>query len=229
MRLPLLLLIGLAVGTSALACASPSASNPLRTRPVTVDDPNEPDEDDDDDDSDPNSLSADGGSSGSSGSSTSSGGPTNDASTPQNLGVFQGAPAYVSTLGPTTRKAQHNFAGNTPTTNPAGRPCFQCHAAAGPAPRFGFAGTIYKDVAGTQPAARVEVRIVDANNKSVSAYTDADGNFFIPFATSGALAYPAKAGARDADTVKLMTAGSMNGNCNSCHRTGGSTTPIPVQ
>src|SRR5688572_2984374 len=206
-----LLLLIVILGGVAAACTIEDRSNPLRTKPGTASNATEPTDDDDGtgpNGTGPNGFADDGGAT----SSTNDASTGADAKPPPDPGAFLGAQAYAATVGPTTRKPQHNFAGNTPTTNPAGRPCLQCHGAAGPAPRFAFAGTITKN--GTQPAPNVEVRIIDANNKAVTAYTNADGNFFIPFATSGALAFPVKGGARDADTTKLMKGTAANGNCN---------------
>jgi hypothetical protein len=210
------------IATATAACETYDPGNPLRTRPVTVNDPNEPapdgaNTDDDDDDN------------GSDGTTTTPPTFVPPAPTPNN-GVFKDAPAYVATAGATTRKAQHNFAGNTPTTNPAGRACMQCHGAAGPAPRFVVGGTIYKDAAGTMPAARVEVRIVDAQNKATTTYTDADGNYFIKFnaAPASSVMFPIRAGVRDSDSLLSMRAGAAAGNCNSCHKPSGASTPIAI-
>lgn len=154
--------------------------------------------------------------------------PGPEASTPPPPNsAFTGANAYAATAGPATRIAAHNFAGATPTTNPAGRPCMQCHGAAGPAPRFVIAGTIYKDATGT-PAAQVEVRVVGSDGVARTAYSNPDGNFFFR-ASAGAVAFPAKVGARDANTTKLMTIDAANGNCNSCHRAAGTSSPLVVE
>lgn len=57
--------------------------------------------------------------------------------------------------------------------------------------------------------------------KSLSAYTDATGSFFVrqTTATAAGIALPARVGARDAAITKLMTATIANGDCNSaaCH------------
>jgi len=200
------------------ACETYDPGNPLRTRPVTVTDSNEPDADDEESPAAAAATPAD---------EPAAPPPiVTPVAPPTSKGVFEGAPAFVATAGATTRKAQHNFAGNTPTTNPAGRACMQCHGANGPAPRFAVAGTIFKDDAATMPAARVEVRVVDANKKAVSAYTDADGNYFIRFTAN--LAFPLNAGVRDADSLLSMRAGAAAGNCNNCHRNGGANNPINV-
>lgn len=224
MRSPLLL----AVAVAAVACTTTGfdVGNPYRTRPLETTDGTEPEADpsagadgDDDATSDasaeaivPNEES-DGGSG------------VADAGAKPN--AFTSAGAYTATTGPTARKAAHDFAGATPTTNPAGRPCLQCHGQAGPAPRFAFAGTIYKDATST-PAAQVQVRVVGSDGVARVAFTDADGNFFFRFA-SGAVKFPALAGARDGDTTKLMTITTANGNCNGCHRAGGTEPQLVVQ
>jgi hypothetical protein len=217
-----LLLLALALA----ACGGFDAGNPYRVRPGEAPDLNAteptPGSDGDDDREDASAGDPDGG--------TSTIVPADpDASTPPPAkpGAFTGAAAYAATAGPTTRIAAHNFAGAMPTTNPAGRPCMQCHGAAGPAPRFVIAGTIYKDATGT-PAAQVEVRVVGSDGVARTTYSNADGNFFFRAAT-GAVAFPAKVGARDADTTKLMTIDAANGNCNSCHRAAGTSSPLVVQ
>ena len=103
----------------------------------------------------------------------------------------------------------------------------QCHGAAGPAPRFLIAGTVYKDATGT-PASQVEIRVVGTNGVARTTYSNADGNFFWR-AADGAVAFPAKVGARDDNTTKGMPTDAANGNCNSCHRAGGTSSPLVVQ
>jgi cytochrome c553 len=207
----------IATAATVAACETYDPGNPLRTRPVTTDDPNEPAADDanpaDDDDD---------------GATTTTPPTFVPPAAAPNLGVFEKAPAFAAAAGATTRKAKHNFAGNTPVTNPAGRACMQCHGAAGPAPRFVVGGTIFKDAAGKMPAARVEVRIIDAQNKATSTYTDADGNYFIKFDAAAPVTFPIRAGVRDADSLLSMRAGAAAGNCNSCHKPAGASTPIAV-
>jgi len=102
----------------------------------------------------------------------------------------------------------------------------QCHGAAGPAPRFLIAGTVYKDATGT-PAGQVEVRVVGSDGVARTTYSNADGNFFFK-AAAGAVKFPALVGARDGNTTKVMTIDATNGNCNSCHRAAGTTPPLVV-
>jgi hypothetical protein len=127
--------------------------------------------------------------------------------------AFTGAPAYASKLGPTTRKTAHPFTND----DPRGRPCLNCHG--GSATSFAFAGTVYANTAGT-PAARVEVRVRDVNGKALSAWTNADGNFFFLLEPDGDLVLPGHAGIRTATAMKLMSGGAQNGNCNFCHTPG---------
>ena len=84
-------------------------------------------------------------------------------------------------------------------------------------------GTVYKDAAGTQPAASVEVRVVDKNGVAQRAFTDADGNFYVK---GGALAGPASAGARNTASSHLMSGTLTDGNCNGCHQGGQGTARI---
>lgn len=132
--------------------------------------------------------------------------------------AFTGAPAYVATTGPSTLNAGHSKF--NAQNDPAGRPCLNCHGAGGGAAQFTFAGTVFKDAAGTMPAAQIEIRLRDANGKGLSAYSDANGNFFLPLNPNGDLAFPVHAGGRDANTKKLMNATTTNGNCNGCHKPG---------
>jgi len=142
------------------------------------------------------------------------GGDAADAATA--VTAFTGAGAYVATSGPSTIKGAHGGNGN-----PSKLACQGCHGAGGGAPRFFAGGSVFKDAAGTMPAAQVEVRFRDAAGKSLSAYTDATGSFFVrqTTATAAGIALPALVGARDAALTKLMTATIANGDCNSaaCH------------
>jgi Flp pilus assembly protein TadG len=141
--------------------------------------------------------------------------------------AFTGAPAYTPTTGTTTLNAAHNFAGNTPTTNPAGQPCLTCHAVGGPGVEFMIGGTVWKDPGATTPAPQVEVATRDNGGISRSAYTDAYGNFFVLKADAGTFAPPVHPGVRDATNTRLMVGAIDDGSCNNCHKTGGQT-PINV-
>jgi len=67
--------------------------------------------------------------------------------------------------------------------------------------------------------AQVEVRLRDAAGNAVSAYTDANGSFFVRAAAAAALVFPVQTGARNAATTRAMSATIANGACNSaaCH------------
>jgi hypothetical protein len=143
--------------------------------------------------------------------------PTGDAGAdgaapPPATNAFTGAPAYVATTGTTSIRGAHNQFANQ---NPAKQNCITCHD------EFFAAGTVYKDAAGTTPAAQVEVRVRSANGNAVRAYTDAVGNFFITnSAASGAgVTLPALVGARDATVVRPMISTISSGACNTaaCH------------
>lgn len=140
-------------------------------------------------------------------------GTGNDAST-GGTNAFTGAAAYGNVAGPSARKGSHNFAGNTPQTNPAKQACLGCHRAGGNAPTFKLGGTVYKDLAGTMPAANVEIRVRDGAGTASVVNSDADGNFYL---RAGAFTYPALTGARDGTTTKLMVGQITSGDCNACH------------
>lgn len=132
-------------------------------------------------------------------------------------GVFDGEGAYMAMLGPSARNGKH-----TGSPNPAGQACLGCHGGQHPnVVEFLFAGTVWSDAAGTKPSASSEVRIRESNGTATSVYTDADGNFFYPKGARGPLAAPVHGGARDAKTTLLMNNVFSEGDCNSCHRTGG--------
>lgn len=139
--------------------------------------------------------------------------PDSGENKPKN--AFAGAPGFLPQLGMSARQAGHSFNANTPKSNPAGRACLNCHGGGG-APAFAAAGTIYDGVA---PAASVEVRAYGADGKAYSAYTDADGNFFIRATTQ--LTLPAFVGVRNATSTRVMGSAASKGNCNECHSTAG--------
>jgi hypothetical protein len=140
---------------------------------------------------------------------------------PANASAFAGAPAYVATLGPSSidisGKGNGHLSFNA-AGNPAGQACLNCHDGAGKggAPAFSFAGTVFEDKAATKPAARAEVRVVGADGKALSAYTDVNGNFFFR-AGAGVTAVPAIAGARNATLARTMINKFNDANCNECH------------
>jgi hypothetical protein len=151
--------------------------------------------------------------------------PTNDAGQPSDAGspppggtgVFADAGAYVAMLGPSARNARHT---NNP--NPAGTPCLSCHGGQkGNVVQFLFGGTVWSSPAATTPTPMAEVRVIQANGVALSAYSDGDGNFFLPQGQNGPLSPPAAAGVRDAKGEAPMSNVFNVGDCNSCHRQGG--------
>lgn len=60
-----------------------------------------------------------------------------------------------------------------------GKDCLRCHAAGQKAEAvpFSMAGTVYKDILGTEPLAGAEVVILDSTGKVISMTTNAAGNF----------------------------------------------------
>jgi hypothetical protein len=119
--------------------------------------------------------------------------------------VFAGQPAYA--LG-TQVDGHHN-----PGQNCMGA----CHNHG-----FTFAGTVV-DGSGL-PVSGAEVRLVDSAGQGISVYAGTNGNFYSLQAWSGT----AMVGARNAANTQLMAQSltSSQGGCNSCHATGGATTPI---
>lgn len=136
-----------------------------------------------------------------------------DAAAPVDANPFAGAPAYTNKLGPSARKTQHPFTND----NPQGRQCLNCHDGNGNAPAMAFGGTVYTSAAGTTGAARVEVRVKDKDGKAISAWSDADGNFYFLLNPNGDLNLPGHAGIRNAKGSKVMTGSVAEGNCNGCH------------
>jgi hypothetical protein len=87
---------------------------------------------------------------------------------------------------------------------------------------FTFAGTVYDGSGNAVSGA--EVRLVDSAGHGISVYAGTNGNFYTTTAWTG----PAMVGARDATNTQLMASSvsSSPSGCNSCHATGGATSPI---
>jgi hypothetical protein len=135
--------------------------------------------------------------------------------------AFVGAPAYTATLGPSTIDVSGKGNGHlsfNAAGNPAGQACLTCHDGAGKggAPAFLFAGTVYENAATGKVAARVEVRLLGADGKGTTTYTDENGNFFFR-QNAGTFVAPAIAGVRNATMVQSMANKINDGNCNQCH------------
>jgi hypothetical protein len=151
--------------------------------------------------------------------------PPNDAGQPGDAGaapsggsgVFADAGAYAPMLGPSARNVRH-----TTNPNPAGTPCLSCHGGQkGNVVPFLFGGTVWSSPSATTPTPMAEVRVIQANGVALTAYSDADGNFFFPEGQNGPLSAPAAAGVRDAKGEAPMSNVFNDGDCNSCHRQGG--------
>jgi len=105
-----------------------------------------------------------------------------------------------------------------------------CHATQGgrsDAPEFLIGGTVYQDYFGLQPAAGVEVRVVDGNGHAVSAYSGREGNFYVRSSATNGVTFPAVVGARNGTITRPMITtlfGPAMGSCaqSPCHVAGGS-------
>jgi mono/diheme cytochrome c family protein len=60
-----------------------------------------------------------------------------------------------------------------------GQPCGVCHADDGNAGPFSVSGTVYLTKGSTKPAARVEILLFDAANRSHRVRTNCAGNFYV--------------------------------------------------
>lgn len=101
-----------------------------------------------------------------------------------------------------------------------------CHLAGGGATPFTFSGTVYADMAGTTPKPGATVKVIFGTT-TVSAVADDAGNFY----STQNVTLPARTLGTACPTVAPMNGQIVTGggNCNTCHRTGGSTAPIYVQ
>ncbi len=141
----------------------------------------------------------------------------------QAISAFSEAAPYAppNPATPSSDNANHGGDGN-----PAGQDCMQCHGSAGPGPRWLVGGTVFDRAgAGGAPLAAVEVRIANPSGGELArAYTNADGNFWVPYPTvpAGAEAIPSGSyvGIRDATRVRLMDAVLAGTNDGACQRAG---------
>jgi hypothetical protein len=134
-----------------------------------------------------------------------------------------GGNGCVDTVTPAA--AAHDHGGGN--TN-AGMACINagCHLAGGGGPTFTFAGTVYSDTGGTTAKPGVTIK-VEFGATTVSAISDTAGNFY----SMQAITLPAKTLATACPTVAPMVGQIVQGggNCNNCHRIGGTTLPVYVQ
>lgn len=112
----------------------------------------------------------------------------------------------------------------------AGQTCIAvgCHLAGSlgtGANAFAFAGTLYTTTAATTPVTGATIEVV-TGGATVTAISDPDGNFY----GTGAVNFPANTLATSCPSLRPMigqlTTGG--GNCNNCHRAGGTTTPMTL-
>jgi hypothetical protein len=131
-------------------------------------------------------------------------------------GAFTGAPAYTNQL--PQNRANGVAAHGGPVS---GQECLTCHTGNG-APKFSFAGTIYKTIQGTAPAPGAQVRVVNAQGQQLALVNaDQDGNFWYENAAN--VAANSKTAARDGDSTHLMAGAIAAGSCNAgggCHAAG---------
>lgn len=103
-----------------------------------------------------------------------------------------------------------------------GQPCLLCHGAAGLAPSFVAAGTVYRDPHGDVPASGVEVVLIDARRQRYRAHSNCVGNFWVspsefqpvmPLWVS--LRYRA---GQQTWLVDMESPMHRDGDCGACHR-----------
>jgi hypothetical protein len=120
----------------------------------------------------------------------------------------------------------------------AGQSCLQagCHlignTGAG-APEYSYGGTLYRDATGASPfpGATIEVVLGGTTYKMVAQQ---NGNFYLPKAlgnppTAATTGQTLASGCPSANHPMSGALVDNGGNCNNCHRTGGTTSPIYLQ
>ena len=129
--------------------------------------------------------------------------------------AFTGGGGYTSNPPATSAATYHNnnAVGVTPGL---GVDCLSCHKSGGPGKEFLFGGTVFQDMAGTMPAADVEVRVLGSDNNGYSAHSDTDGNVWFVKGATG-IAFPAMSGLRNSATTVFMVNSLTAANCNGCH------------
>jgi hypothetical protein len=95
-----------------------------------------------------------------------------------------------------------------------------CHAAGGAGGQFVMAGFVATAAGGTTGASGVEVRIL-AGTTGYSAYTDANGYFWLSAPATGAPTGSFNGGARNATATQIMPSAQTTYDCQSsaCHGT----------
>lgn len=140
-----------------------------------------------------------------------------DTASAPTVDPFADAPAFTAGTAPRASVVNKHLAEGV--GSPTGKDCLasNCHGAFGEGPSMVFGGTIYTDPTATVPAVGVQVRVVDANSKVYSVYSDTNGNFY-QLGTAN-LALPAHPGVRTADNALAMVGDSTGASCNAagCH------------
>ena len=124
--------------------------------------------------------------------------------------------------------AHHNAGMSCMTAN-----CHLIGNTGGGAPAFAIGGTLYRDAGGQNPYAGATITVTVGGTKH-TAVTASDGNFYITAALMPTPPSAANTGTTNASACPSTTpmSGSLvdnGGNCNNCHRAGGTTTPINLQ
>jgi hypothetical protein len=129
----------------------------------------------------------------------------------------------------TPAAAKHTHADDA--TSKRGQACMVggCHLAGNTgaaAPEFTFAGTVSTAVDGATPKPGATVKVTFGST-TIASVTDEDGNFY----STQTITLPAKTIATSCPTLAPMVGLIVTGggNCNNCHVTGGTTTPMYVQ
>jgi len=133
---------------------------------------------------------------------------------PSPVNAFTDAASYADATGVLAHLAD---------THNVGLSCGPCHSTGcGSTPCFTLGGTVYRDYFGKQPAAGVEVRVVDLKGRSATVYSGPNGNFAL-YSDAG-VALPAMVGARDGTTTRPMVTTLAVGMCATagCHVVGSS-------
>jgi hypothetical protein len=96
-----------------------------------------------------------------------------------------------------------------------GQDCLACHTAAGDAPTWTAAGTVFGGPADPPDAGvpSVGVRLVGADGRAITLRTNAAGNFY----TREPLLFPLQASIEKDGVVRTMLGQVPSGGCNGCH------------
>ena len=157
------------------------------------------------------------------------------------LGIFVGATSFVlatmtTSCGDPTHSNAVDALGPEPSGGPGpthrpGQPCLVCHGGSGPGnAQFIFAGTIYQTADAKDPAAGVDVALIDAAPFAADASTgagvihaksNAAGNFYVPVADF-APSYPVHVHLTAPDDdgtrkVQMTSHIGRDGSCAGCH------------